>query len=90
MYASLLILLFSAFVAMLGKQWLNRYLGNFGGSMIERCGDRCGGLEKWPLYLFIEGLPVMPQVALFLLTYGLCRYVWSISTSEAAQLQVTP
>ena len=49
MYASLLISLLAAFVAMLGKQWLNRYLRNSGGSMIERCGDRqhkCDGLEK--------------------------------------------
>jgi len=40
MYTSLLISLLAAFIAMLGKQWLNRYLRNSGGSMIERCGDR--------------------------------------------------
>ena len=40
MYASLLISLLAAFVAMLGKQWLNRYLRHSGGFMIERCGDR--------------------------------------------------
>ena len=50
MYASLLISLLVAFVAMLGKQWLNRYMRNSGGSMIERCGDRqrkFDGIEKW-------------------------------------------
>jgi hypothetical protein len=86
MYASLLISLLAAFVAMLGKQWLNRYLRNSGGSMIERCGDRqrkCDGLEKWPLHLFVESLPVMLQVALFLLACGLCRHMWSINTSVA-------
>jgi hypothetical protein len=31
LYASLFILLLAAFVAMLGKQWLNRYLRNSGG-----------------------------------------------------------
>jgi len=70
MYASLLISLLAAFVAMLGKQWLNRYLRNSGGSMIERCGDRqrkCDGLKKWPLHFFVESLPVMLQVALLLL-----------------------
>ena len=49
MYANLLISLLAAFVAMLGKQWLNRYLRNSGGLVIERCGDRqrkCDGLEK--------------------------------------------
>ena len=89
MYASLLISLLAAFIAMLGKQWLNRYLRNSGGSMIERCGDRqrkCDGLEKWPLNFFIESLPVMLQVALLLLACGLCRYMWSINDSVAYTL----
>jgi len=74
MYASLMISLLAAFVAMLGKQWLNRYLRNSGGSTIERCGDRqhkYDGLEKWPLHFFVEGLPIMLQAAL-LLACGLC------------------
>ena len=89
MYASLLISLLAALVAMLGKQWLNRYLRNSGGSMIERCGDRqrkCDGLEKWPLHFFVEGLPVMLQVALLLLACGLCRHMWSINSSVAFTL----
>ena len=63
--------LLAAFVAMLGKQWLNRYLRRAGGSMIERCGDRqrkCDGLQIWLFRLFIESLPVMLQIALLLLT----------------------
>ena len=86
MYASLLISLLAAFVAMLGKQWLNRYLRHAGGSMVERCGDRqrkCDGLEKWPFHLFIESLPIMLQMSLLLLACGLCRYTWSIDTSVA-------
>ena len=89
MYASLLISLLAAFIAMLGKQWLNRYLRHSGGSMIERCGDRqrkCDGLKRWPLHFFIESLPVMLQVALLLLACGLCRYMWSINTSVAYTL----
>ena len=88
MYASLLISLLSAFVAMLGKQWLNRYLRNSGGSMIERCGDRqrkCDGLEKWPFHFFVESLPVMLQASL-LLACGLCRYMWSINAWVAYTL----
>ena len=89
MYASLLISLLAAFVAMLGKQWLNRYLRNKGGSMIERCGDRqrkFDGLQKWPFHLFIESLPMMLQAALLLLACGLCRHVASINTAVAGVL----
>ena len=78
--------LLAAFVAMLGKQWLNRYLRHTGGSVVERCSDRqrkCDGLEKWPFHFFIESLPVMLQIALLLLASGLSRYMWSINTSVA-------
>jgi hypothetical protein len=54
--------------------------------MIERCGDRqrkFDGLEKWPFRFFIESLPIMLQIALFLLTCGLSRYMWSVNTSVA-------
>jgi len=78
--------LLAAFVAMLGKQWLNRYLRHTGGSMVERCGDRqrkFDGLEKWPFRLFMESLPIMLQIALLLLACGLSRYMWSVNTSVA-------
>ena len=78
--------LLAAFVAMLGKQWLNRYLRHTGGSMVERCGDRqrkFDGLEEWPFRLFIESLPIMLQIALLLLACGLSRYMWSVNTSVA-------
>ena len=71
---------------MLGKQWLNRYIRHTGGSIIERCGDRqrkFNGLEKWQFRLFIEGLPIMLQLALFLLACGLSRYMWSVSRPVA-------
>ena len=89
MYASLLISLLAAFVAMLGKQWLNRYLRNTGGSTIERCGDRqrkCDGLKKWPFHFFVESLPVMLQAALLLLACGLCKHMASINTPVAGVL----
>ena len=78
--------LLAAFIAMLGKQWLNRYLRHSGGSMVERCGDRqrkFDGLKRWPFRLFIESLPIMLQIALLLLTCGLSRYMWSVNTSVA-------
>ena len=89
MYASLLISLLAAFIAMLGKQWLNRYLRNEGGSVIERCGDRQrkrDGLEKWPFHLFVESLPLILQAALLLLACGLCRHMASVNHSVAAVL----
>ena len=89
MYASLLISLLAAFVAMLGKQWLNRYLRHSGGSMVERCGDRqrkCDGLKKWPFHFFVESLPVMLQVALLLLACALCKHMSSINNLVARVL----
>ena len=89
MYASLLVSMLAAFVAMLGKQWLNRYSLNSGASMIERCGDRqrkLDGLKKWPLHFFVECLPMMLQTALLFLACGLCRYMWSINAAVARTL----
>ena len=89
MYASLLTSLLAAFFAMLGKQWLKRYLGNAGGSMIERCRDRqrkCDGLAKWSFHLFIGSPSVMLQISLLLLACGLCRRMWSINIAIARVL----
>jgi len=87
LHASLLTALFAAFVAILGKQWLNRYLRHAGGSMTKRCGDRqrkSDGLERWPFHLFVESLSIMLQISLLLLACGLSRYMWSINTSVAS------
>ena len=57
--------------------------------MIERCGDRqrkCDGLHKWPFHPFVESLPIMLQIALFLLASGLCRYMASINIPIAGVL----
>lgn len=86
LYASLLMSLLAAFVAMLGKQWVNRYLHHIGGSAIERCGDRqrkFDGLEKSWFRFFIGSLPVMLQISLLLFACGLSRYVWSINKPVA-------
>ena len=86
LYASLLMSPLAAFVAMLGKQWLNRYLRHAGGSTVERCGDRqrkFDGVEKWPFRMFTESLPIILQIALLLLACGLSRYMWSVNASVA-------
>jgi hypothetical protein len=86
LYASLIISLLAAFVAMLGKQWLNRYLRDAGTSVAERCGDRerkRNGIERWPFEMIVESLPVMLQIALLLLGVGLSRYMWVINIPVA-------
>ena len=86
LYASLATSLFAAFLAMFGKQWVNRYLRNQGGSAAEKSRDRqrkLDGFEKWHFYLTIESLPVMLQLALLLLGCALSRYLWTISRAVA-------
>ena len=86
LYASLATSLFASFLAMLGKQWINRYLRNRGGSAADKSRDRqrkLDGLERWHFFLVIEGLPVMLQFALLLLGSALSRYLWTISPTVA-------
>ena len=82
LYSSLATSLFVAFLAMLGKQWVNRYLRNRGGSAADKSRDRqrkLDGFDKWHFHLVIESLPVMLQFALLLLGCALSRYLWTIS-----------
>ena len=86
LYASLATLLFAAFIAMLGKQWVNRYLRNRGGSAADKSRDRqreLDGFDKWHFHLVIESLPVMLQLALLLPGCALSRYLWTISRTVA-------
>ena len=82
LYASLAISFLAAFVAMLGKQWINRYIRNCGGSTEEKSWDRqrkLDGMEQWHFHIVMEGPPVMLQVALILLACGLSLYLWLIN-----------
>jgi len=86
LYASLATSLFTAFIAMLGKQWVNRYLRNRGGSAADKSRDRqrkLDGFKKWHFHLVIESLPVMLQLALLLLGCALSQYLWTISRTVA-------
>jgi len=87
LYASLATSLFAAFLAMLGKQWVNRYIRNRGGSAADKSRDRqrkLDALEKWRFHLTIESLPVMLQLGLLLLGCALSLYLWTISRTVAA------
>ncbi|KAF9781579.1 hypothetical protein BJ322DRAFT_231757 [Thelephora terrestris] len=86
LYSSLATSLFAAFIAMLGKQWVNRYIRKQGGSAAEKSRDRqrkLDGSKDWYFQLVIESLPVMLQFALLLLGCALTLYLWTISQTVA-------
>ena len=85
LYASLAASLFSAFLAMLGKQWLNRYVSiDMRGSAIERSQNRqrkLDGVVTWYFDYVMESLPLMLQFALLLLGSALSRYLWEVNAT---------
>ena len=85
LFASLTLTLFSAFLAMLGKQWLNRYAStDVRGTAIERSQNRqrkLDGIVAWYFDHVMEALPLMLQVALLLLGCALSRYLWGVNTT---------
>ena len=88
LYASLVASLLSAFFAMLGKQWLNRYAStDMRGTAIERSRNRqrkLDGVIAWHFDHVMECLPLMLQVALLLLGCALSRYLWGINVTVAS------
>ena len=87
LFASLFASLFSAFLAMLGKQWLNRYEStDMRGSAIERSQNRqqkLDGIDAWYFVTVMESLPLMLQAALLLLGCALSLYLWGIDSTIA-------
>lgn len=83
LYSSLAASLLSAFIAMLGKQWLNRYSQvEMRGSVIDRSRHRqrkMNGMVTWHFDLVMESLPLMLQAALLLLGYALSNYLFTTS-----------
>ena len=88
LYASLAVSLISAFLAMLGKQWLNGYASTaMRGTAIERSQGRqrkLDGIVSWHFEHVMESLPLMLQIALLLLGCALSRYLWEINTTIAS------
>jgi len=88
LYSTLATALLAAFVAMLGKQWLNRYARvEMRGSVIDRSRHRqrkMNGMVTWHFDLVMEGLPLMLQAALLLLGYALSEYLYSINRTVAS------
>ena len=83
LFGSLATSLFSAFLAMLGKQWLNRYAStDMRGTAIERSQNRqrkLDGIITWYFDHVMESLPLMLQIALLLLGLALSRYLWEVN-----------
>ena len=86
--ASFCVSLFSALLAMLGKQWLNRCTpANIQGTIVERSRYRqrkLDGIANWYFDYVMESLPLMLQVALLLLGCALSRYLWEYNTTVAS------
>ena len=87
LFASLTASLFSAFLAMLGKQWLNQYASvDMWGSAIERSRNwqrKVDRIVSWYFDNVMESLPLMLQAALLLLGCALSRYLWEINMTVA-------
>ena len=84
MFASLASALLSAFLAMLGKQWLNLHVD---GSLIDRSRHRelrMRGMITWRFRIIMECLPLVMQLSLFLLGYALAQYLWGLSRTVSA------
>ena len=90
LYSSLAASLLSALVAVLGKQWLNRYARmEVRGSVIDRSRHRqrkMDGIVTWHFDLVMECLPLMLQIALLLLGYALSDYLFFINKTVAGVL----
>ena len=88
LFASLAASLFSAFLAMLGKQWLNRYAStDLRGTATERSQNRqrkLDGIVAWYFDHVMEFLPLMLQAALLLLGCALSHYLWGINITVAS------
>lgn len=82
LYSSLSASLLAAFIATLGKQWLNRYASVERGSIIDRGRRRkrkMDGMVTWKFGPVMECLPLMLQFALLLLGYALSNYLFPIN-----------
>jgi hypothetical protein len=88
LYASLAASLFTAFLTMLGKQWLNKYTSiDMRGSAIERSQNqrqKLDGFTTWYFDYVMESLPLMLQFALLLLSCALSLYLWGIDRTAAS------
>ena len=82
LYVTLCATLFAAFLATLGRQWLNRYgQTETHGSIEDRCRDReqkLSGIDRWWFHVVMQFAPLLIQGSLALLGAALSRYLWEV------------
>jgi hypothetical protein len=80
--------LLSAFLALLGKHWLNRYAStDMRGTAIERSQNRqqkLDGIATWYFDHVMESPLLMLQAGLLLLSCALTHYFWQINITVAS------
>lgn len=82
LYAALCTTFFAAFLATLGKQWLNRYIQKDTRGLIEdRCRERerkLRGVDGWWFDTVMQSAPLLIQSSLGLLGAALSQYLWRV------------
>ena len=90
LFSSLAASLLAAFVAMLGKQWFNRYSQvEIRGSFIDRSCHRqrkMNGMITWHFDRVMECLPLMLRAALLPLGYALSNHLFFVKKVVASVL----
>jgi len=88
LYATLCATLFAAFLATLGKQWLNQYSRTgTRGSIEERCWDRerkLKGIDRWRFHIIMQSASLIIQGSLGLLSSALSRYLWEVDRTVSS------
>ena len=88
LYATLSATLLASLLAMLGKQWLNRYRqGESRGSAADRSRVHergLSGIEIWKFRVVMESLPLILKCAMALLGFALSRYLWQVNRSVSS------
>ena len=86
LYSSLCASFTAAFVAILGRQWLNHYATPERGSSIDSIRNRklkMDGMNAWHFNLIMDCLPLMLQAALVLLGSGLSYHLFFLDQTAA-------
>ncbi|KAF7363954.1 hypothetical protein MSAN_01053700 [Mycena sanguinolenta] len=87
LYSSLFITLFTALLAVLGKQWITYYeAAGSRGSTEERGLERqrkFDGLRQWKFDIILQSFPLLLQLAVFLFSAALSSYLWTLHRTIA-------
>jgi len=92
LFVSLSVTMLVAFIAVLGKQWVQYFIrATTWGNIVDRGKERqvkLTGLRKWGVLLILESLPIMLQFSLLLFGTALVVYLWDLNVSAAEAVLV--